>query len=94
VNKSTFLSKVVSDLKFGHFYFFGSPLTSATLEVGWKTSNYIVEKYGKKGKIWLTLCEIIILSIGGARLIFISALSYQQKKECSVEQSLLGHTLL
>ena len=38
VNKSSyFLIKVVSDLKFGHFYFFGPPLTSATSNVGWKT---------------------------------------------------------
>ena len=38
-----FLVKVVSDLKFGHFYFFGPPLTSATSEIGWKTSNFNVD---------------------------------------------------
>ena len=44
MNKSSyFFIKVVSDLKFGHFYFFGPPLTSATLEAGWKTSNFIVD---------------------------------------------------
>ena len=37
------LVKVVLDLKFGHFYFFGPPLTSATSEVGWETSNFIVD---------------------------------------------------
>ena len=34
---------MVSDLKFGHFYFFGPPLTSATSEAGWKTSNFNVD---------------------------------------------------
>ena len=34
---------VASDLKFGHFYFFGPPLTSATSEAGWKTSNFNVD---------------------------------------------------
>ena len=37
-----FLVKVVSDLKFGHFYFFGPHLTSATSEVGWKTSKGLI----------------------------------------------------
>jgi hypothetical protein len=44
VNKSNFFFiKVVSDLKFGHFYFSWPPLTSATSEVRWKTSNFIVD---------------------------------------------------
>ena len=44
MNKSSyFFYKVVSDLKFGHFYFFGPPLTSATSEAGWKTSNFNVD---------------------------------------------------
>jgi hypothetical protein len=38
-----FTIKKVSDLKFGHFYYFGPPLTSATLEDGWKTSNFNVD---------------------------------------------------
>ena len=38
-----FFIKAVSDLKFGHFYFFGPPLTSATSEAGWKTSNFNVD---------------------------------------------------
>ena len=43
-NKSSFLLlKVVSELKFGHFYFSWPPLTSVTSEVGWKTSNFIVD---------------------------------------------------
>jgi hypothetical protein len=33
----------VSDLKFEHFYFSWPPLTSATFEVRWKTSNFIVD---------------------------------------------------
>ena len=41
--KNFFLVKVASDLKFGHFYFFGPPLTSATSEVRWKTSNFSVD---------------------------------------------------
>ena len=58
MNKSSyfFLIKVVSDLKFGHFYFFGPPLTSATSEAGWKTSNFNVEKREEFG---VPLCEII-----------------------------------
>ena len=44
MNKSNKLrAKVVSDLKFGHFYFSWPPLTSATSEVRWKTSNFIVD---------------------------------------------------
>ena len=31
------------DLKFGHFYVLWPILTSATLEVRWKTSNFIVD---------------------------------------------------
>ena len=70
---------MVSDLKFGHFYFFGPPLTSATSEVGWKTSNFNVDfNMGKREEFGVPLCEIInnyqlsILSIGGPRLIFIN----------------------
>ena len=48
---NTFLSKravflflkVVSEFKFGHFYFSLPPLTSTTIEVGYKTSNFIVD---------------------------------------------------
>ena len=44
MNKSNiFFIKVLSDLKFEHFYFLWLPLTSATLEVRWKTSNFIVD---------------------------------------------------
>ena len=44
MNKSNyFFIKVLSDLKFGHFYFLWPPLTSATSEVRWKTSNFIVD---------------------------------------------------
>ena len=67
----------MSDLKFGHFYFFGPPLTSATSEVGWKTSNFNVELWilmWKKGKNLVCLYEkLSILSIGGARLIFMNS---------------------
>ena len=43
-NKSNyFFINVVSDLKFGHFYFSWPHLTSATSEVRWKTSNFIVD---------------------------------------------------
>ena len=34
---------MVSDLKFEYFYFLWPPLTSATSEVRWKTSNFIVD---------------------------------------------------
>ena len=51
---------VASDLKFGHFYFFGPPLTSATSEVGWKTSNFNVDfNVGKREEFGVPLCEII-----------------------------------
>ena len=44
MNRSSyFLIKVVSDLKLGHFYFLWLCLPSATLEVKWKTSNFIVD---------------------------------------------------
>ena len=33
----------MSDMKFGHFNFSWPPLTAATLEVRWKTSNFIVD---------------------------------------------------
>ena len=65
-----FFIKVVSDLKFGHFYFFGPPLTSATSEAGWKTSNFNVEKREEFGYLYEKLS---ILSIGGARLIFMNS---------------------
>ena len=49
MNKSSyFFIKVVSDLKFGHFYFFGPALTSATLEAGWKTSSFNVNFHDEK----------------------------------------------
>ena len=54
--KNYFFVKVVSDLKFGHLYFFEPPLTSATSEVGWKTSNFNV---GKREAFGVPLCEII-----------------------------------
>ena len=42
---------MVSDLKFGHFYSIGPPLTSATSEAEWKTSNFNVDfDVEKKGK--------------------------------------------
>ena len=34
---------MLSDLKFEHFYFLWPPLTSATSEVRWKTSNFFVD---------------------------------------------------
>ena len=44
MNKSSsFFRKVVSDLKFRHFYFLWPRLTSATSEVRWKISNFIVD---------------------------------------------------
>ena len=43
IKSNYFFIKVVSDLKFGHFYFSWPPLTSATSEVKWKTSNFIVD---------------------------------------------------
>ena len=55
-----FLVKVMSDLKFGQFYFFGPPLTSGTLEVGRKTSNFNVDFIvGKREEFGVPLCEII-----------------------------------
>ena len=55
-----FLVKVVSDLKFGHFYFFGPHLTSATSEVGWKTTNFNVHSnVGIREEFGVPLCEII-----------------------------------
>jgi hypothetical protein len=33
----------MSDLKFEQFYFLLPPLTTATSEVRWKTSNFIVD---------------------------------------------------
>ena len=51
MNKSNyFFIKVVSDLKFGPFYSSWPPLTSATLEVRWKTSNLIVDFDVEKGE--------------------------------------------
>ena len=64
---------MVSDLKFGYFYFFGPPLTSATSEVGWKTSNFNVDfNVGKREEFGYLYVKLSILSIGGARLIFIN----------------------
>ena len=34
---------MVSDLKFDHFYSLWPPLTSATSEIRWKTSNFVVD---------------------------------------------------
>ena len=61
MNKSSyFFIKVVSDLKFGHFYFFGPPLTSATSEAGWKTSNFNVDfNVEKREEFGVPLREII-----------------------------------
>ena len=57
---SYFFIKVVSDLKFGHFYFFGPPLTSATSEDGWKTSNLNVDfNVEKREEFGVPLREII-----------------------------------
>ena len=48
-------------------------MTSATSEVGWKTSNFIVDFNVGKGKNLVYLyVKISILGIGGARLIFIN----------------------
>ena len=61
----------MSDLKFGHFYFFGPPLTSATSEVGWKTSNFNVDfNVEKREEFGIPLCEII--NFEHWRLIFIN----------------------
>jgi hypothetical protein len=50
------INKKALDLKFGHCHFLWLPLTSATLEVGWKTSNFIVDfDVEKKGRFWSTL---------------------------------------
>ena len=52
--------KVVSDLKFGHFYFFGRPLTSTTSEAGWKASNFNVDfNVEKREEFGVPLLEII-----------------------------------
>ena len=52
--------KVESDLKFGHLYFFGPPLTSETSDVKWKTSNFIADfNVGKREEFGVPLCEII-----------------------------------
>ena len=52
--------KVVSDLKFEHFYFLWPPLTSATSEVRWKTSNFIVDFDAEKREDFgVPLSEII-----------------------------------
>ena len=58
VNRSSyFFIKVFSDLKVGHFYFFRLPLTSATSEAGWKTSNFNVNFNVEKGKNLVYLYE-------------------------------------
>ena len=51
---------VASDLKFGHFYFSWPPLTSATSEAGWKTSNFNVDfNVEKREEFGIPLYEII-----------------------------------
>ena len=65
---------MVSDLKVGHYYFFGPPLTSATSKAGWKTSNINVDFNVEKKESLVYLYEkLSILSIGGARLIFMNS---------------------
>ena len=50
----------MSDLKFEHFYFLWPPLTSATSEVRWKTSNFIVDFDAEKREDFgVPLSEII-----------------------------------
>jgi len=54
------LLKVVSELKFGHFSFSWPHLTSVTSEVGWKTSNFIVDfDVGKNKDFGVFLSESI-----------------------------------
>ena len=62
---------MVSDLKFGHFYFLRPRLTSATLEVRWKTSkifvNFDVEK--REDFAWCQQRKVVansLLLIGGS----------------------------
>ena len=51
---------MVSDLKFEYFYFLWPPLTSATSEVRWKTSNFIVDFDAEKREDFgVPLSEII-----------------------------------
>ena len=65
---------MVSDLKFDHFYFFGPPVTSATLEAEWKTSIFILDfKVEKREEFGVPYEKLSILSIGGARLIFMNS---------------------
>ena len=52
--------KVVSDLKFGHFYFSWPPLTSVTSEVRGKTSNLIVDFDVEKRENCVTNCKNIV----------------------------------
>ena len=61
MNKSSYsFIKIVSDLKFGQFYSFGPPLTSATSEAGWKTSNFNVDfNVEKREEFGVPLWEII-----------------------------------
>ena len=58
---------MVSDLKFEYFYFLWPPLTSATSEVKWKTSNLIVEKREDFG---VSLSESINFDYKSTRLSF------------------------
>ena len=75
----------MSDLKFGHFYFIGPPLTS---EAEWKTSNFNVDFNVEKRESLVYLNEkLSILSIGGARLIFMNSSKCPTKwliKKCDV----------
>ena len=53
----------MSDLKFGHFYFFGPALTSATSKVGWKTSNFNLDfnvdfNVEKREEFGVPLCPV------------------------------------
>ena len=59
------LIKVVSDLKFGHFYFSWPPLTSATSEVRWQILLWILMEGKGKNLVYLHV-KLSILSIGGA----------------------------
>ena len=57
---NSFFIKVVSDLKFGHFYFSWPPLTSVTSEVEWKTSHITVDfDVGKSKDVGVSLSESI-----------------------------------
>ena len=62
---------MVSDLKFEHFYFSWPPLTSATLEVRWKTSNFVVDfDVEKREDFGVSLSESINFDYKSTRLSF------------------------